>query len=85
MAIMGIAEAVLICALALPTVNFVEPPEMTVSQFLREYKELQSFLAHIDPSGEFVVMPKRIHAVPKGYAVLPFQWRSHHVYIKRGA
>jgi hypothetical protein len=78
---MASAQALILCAaLALPTVNFVNPPEMTVSQFLREYKELQHFLAKYDPTGEYIVMPNRVHAVPKGYDTLPFQWRGHMIY-----
>ena len=79
-----IAEAFLMCALAVPPspviVHFKESDPVSAHQFLKEYKELRGFLDVADPGSEFYVMPKRLHVVPNGYTLMPFQWRHHRIY-----
>ena len=82
-----IAELFLICALApqpVPAVvNFKGWEPMTAQRFVQDYKAIKTFLNRCAPGGEFYVMPKRLHAVPQGYELLPIEWRGHRIYQRR--
>jgi hypothetical protein len=76
-----IKELFLSCALALPaTVHYVGKDSFTTRQFVEEYRSLKVFLDRFFPGGEFIMMAKRLHGVPEGYTLMPFQWRGHRIY-----
>jgi len=77
-----ISELFLSCALALPpaVLHFRGWDAVSSRQFVEEYKELKTFLNKFGPGQEFYVMPKRLHAVPDGYHVLPFMFKGHKIY-----
>jgi len=82
-----IAEALLSCALAMPvgSVHYEPHNSISVTQYVREYKELKTWLMNTDPKGHFIVIPSRVHAVPNGFTRMPFKWRGCLVYYRRSA
>lgn len=79
-----IAEAFLMCALALPLVN--DPgghhsPD-TAETFIREYDWLKELLDRTYPDSEFLIIPVEYEETPPGWTWTPIGWRGHLIYRK---
>lgn len=74
-------------ALALPvgSVHYQPATSISVSQYIKEYKELKAWLMNTDPNADWLVIPAKVHATPQEYKRMFFKWRGHLVYWKRAA
>lgn len=77
-----IAEALLVCALALVSPGFQMDRNMPGQRdaFLREYKWIIDLLESMYPDSEFLILPKEYSETPPGWTWVPFGWRGHLLY-----
>lgn len=82
-----IKEAFLCVALAMPSAvcHFRGWGNESAQEFMVIYRELKVFLNSQFPGQEFIIAPKRVHIAPKGYTLMPIQWRGHRLYMKKAA
>ncbi len=76
-----IREVFLICALALPPVQFHEPE--TIHEWIEQYQELKKFIHRIHPEAELLITTIDSPPRDRQYEKLPFTWNGHWVWIKR--
>jgi hypothetical protein len=81
-----IAEAFLVCALALPPANFTAPgghhDPLTYQTFIKEYKWIHDLLEKSFPKNEFLIIHRKIDKTPRGngWIEIPLKWRRHNIY-----
>jgi hypothetical protein len=89
-----IAEAFMVCALALPLANVPHGdsgghhnPD-TAEAFIHEYNWLKELLERSYPGNEFLIIPVEYEETPPGWDWTPVGWRGHLIYrrpIERSA
>lgn len=80
-----IAEAFLICALAVPGTNYTRPPIVSWHLIKSEEDRLRDWLRKNNPDADVFIHPEP--AVDRlkedGWEHVPFTWRGNQIWIKR--
>lgn len=77
-----IIKSLFLCAaMALPPVSFKQ--STAAEELVREYRMVMEMLRKTYPDSEFKIGPDRIHAMPKGYSLVPIRWHRSPIYYRK--
>lgn len=82
-----IAEAFLVCALALTPASVHQGQDkLSAKAFLAEYDWIKSLLVKMFPGNEFLIQPSE-DEYPRGYVYVSMHWRGYAIYrrVKKSA